>query len=43
MAKNGIQLVAGELWGPTGSAQLDRLDLPEAYALRLESLRNLLD
>jgi len=35
--------VVGELWGPTGSAQLDRLELPEAYALRLDSLRNLLD
>jgi anti-anti-sigma factor len=35
--------VVGELWGPTGSAQLDRLELPEAYAMRLESLRNLLD
>ena len=43
MAKNGILPVVGELWGPTGQAQLDRLELPEAYALRLESLRNLLD
>ena len=32
----------GELWGPTGSAQLDRLELPEAYALRMDSLRQLL-
>jgi len=39
MAKNGILPVVGELWGPTGSAQLDRLELPEAYALRLDSLR----
>jgi transposase len=43
MAKNGILPVVGELWGPTGQAQLDRLELPEAYALRLDSLRNLLD
>jgi transposase len=43
MAKNGILPVVGELWGPTGSAQLDRLELPEAYAMRLDSLRNLLD
>ena len=43
MAKNGILPVVGELWGPTGQAQLDRLELPEAYAMRLESLRNLLD
>ena len=33
----------GRAWGPTGSAQLDRLELPESYAMRLDSLRNLLD
>ncbi len=33
----------GELWGPTGQARLDRLELPEAYAMRLDSLRHLLD
>jgi transposase len=43
MAKNGILPVGGELWGPTGQAQLDRLELPEAYSIRLDSLRNLLD
>ena len=43
MAKNGILPVVGELWGPTGQAQLDRLELPEAYAMRLDSLRTLLD
>ena len=43
MAKNAILPVVGELWGPTGQAQLDRLELPEAYAMRLDSLRNLLD
>jgi hypothetical protein len=43
MAKNGILPVVGELWGPTGQAQLDRLELPEAYAMRVDSLRNLLD
>jgi transposase len=42
MAKNGILPVVGELWGPIGQAQLDGLDLPEAYALRLDSLRQLL-
>ena len=31
------------MWGPTGSAQLDRLELPEAYSMRLDSRRNLLD
>ncbi len=42
MAKNGILPVVAELWGPIGQAQLDGLELPEAYALRLESLRQLL-
>ena len=41
--KNGILPVVGEPWGPTGQAQLDRLELPEAYAMRLDSLRHLLD
>jgi transposase len=42
MAKNGILPVVGELWGPLGAAQLDSLELPEAYAWRLDSLRQLL-
>ena len=42
MAKNGILPAVGELWGPIGAAQLDALELPEAYALRLASLRQLL-
>jgi transposase len=42
MAKNGILPVVAELWGPIGQAQLDGLELPEAYALRLDSLRHLL-
>jgi len=43
MAKNGILPVVGEMWGPSGSAQLDSLDLPAAYNLRMESLRGLLE
>jgi hypothetical protein len=43
MAKNGIPPVVRELWGPTGQVQLDRPELPEAYAVRLDSLRNLLE
>src|SRR6516165_12562030 len=42
MAKNGILPVVGELWGPIGQAQLDGLELPEAYELRMRSLRELL-
>jgi len=43
MAKNGILPVVGEMWGPTGSAQLDGLDVPVAYTIRIESLRDLLE
>jgi len=42
MAKNGILPVVGELGGPLGTAQLDGLELGEAYAWRLDSLRQLL-
>jgi transposase len=42
MAKNGILPVRGFMWGPSGKAQLDELQLPEAYSLRLESLRELI-
>ena len=41
MAKNGILPVRKEMWGPGGDAQLDGLELPAAYAIRLESLRYL--
>jgi len=43
MAKNGILPVKKELWGPSGTAQLDALELPAAYALRLKSLRHLIE
>ena len=43
MAKNGILPVVGDLWGPSGTAQLDGLDLPMAYTIRIESLRDLLE
>ena len=42
MAKNGILPARGYMWGPGGGAQLDALELPMAYTLRLESLRDLL-
>jgi transposase len=41
MAKNGVLPARGEMWGPGGTAQLDALDLPMPYAVRLESLREL--
>jgi transposase len=43
MAKNGILPARGEMWGPGGNAQLDALELPMAYSLRIESLRDLID
>ena len=43
MAKNGVLPVVAEMWGPSGSAQLDSLELPFAYNLRIESLRDLLE
>lgn len=42
MAKNGILPARGDLWGPGGAAQLDALELPRAYATRLDSLRDLI-
>jgi transposase len=42
MAKNGILPARVELWGPGGNAQLDSLELPPAYALRIASLRQLI-
>jgi transposase len=43
MAKNGVLPVVAEMWGPAGTAQLDSLELPFAYSLRIESLRDLLE
>ncbi len=43
MAKNGVLPAVGDMWGPTGTAQLDSLDLPDAYTHRLEVLRELID
>jgi len=43
MAKNGVLPARVEMWGPGGSAQLDALELPMAYATRLDSLRRMID
>jgi transposase len=43
MAKNGVLPERTTMWGPTGAAQLDAMSLPEAYALRIASLRGLID
>jgi transposase len=43
MAKNGVLPVRGEMWSPAGNAQLDALELPMAYSVRIESLRDLIN
>jgi transposase len=43
MAKNGILPCRGDMWGPGGSAQLDSLELPDAYFNRIAVLRDLVD
>jgi len=42
MAKNGVLPTRLDMWGPGGTAQLDALELPGAYAYRIESLRDLI-
>ncbi len=43
MGKNGVLPSRRDMFGPGGTAQLDALELPVAYELRLESLRDLID
>ena len=43
MAKNGILPARKGMWGEGGYAQLDSLELPDAYAARIDSLRDLID
>ena len=45
MAKNGVLPVKKDMWHTSGPAQLDQLceELPDAYVLRLQSLRDLLE
>ena len=42
MAKNGVLPARLDMFGLGGSAQLDALDLPHNYSLRIESLRDLI-
>ena len=41
MAKNGVLPALGDMWGVTGAAQFDSMVLPDAYAHRIEVLRDL--
>ena len=43
MGKNGVLPARRDMFGLGGTAQLDGLELPVAYELRLESLRDLID
>ena len=43
MGKNGVLPQWSSMWGLAGTAQLDSLELPMAYSLRLESLRDLIE
>jgi len=43
MGKNGVLPTRSDMFGLGGSAQLDALELPMAYSLRLESLRDLIE
>ncbi len=43
MGKNGVLPSRSDMFGLGGSAQLDALELPMAYSLRLESLRDLIE
>jgi transposase len=42
MAKNGVLPCRGDMWGPGGTAQLDAVQLPDAYENRLGVLRDLI-
>jgi transposase len=43
MGKNGVLPTRTDMFGLGGTAQLDALELPMAYSLRLESLRDLIE
>jgi transposase len=43
MAKHGVLPTRVDMFGPGGSAQLDALDLPQGYTMRIRSLQALID
>jgi transposase len=43
LAKHGLHPPVNDLWGVAGPAWLERLELPEAYTIRLDSLRDLVE
>jgi transposase len=43
LAKEGVRFPISHIWGPVGSRFLDAADLPDAYYLRVASLRDLVE
>ena len=43
MAKEGVLPTVADMFGPAGNAQLDQMPLGDAYTIRVESLRDLID
>lgn len=41
VAKHGLRPPVNDLWGPGGTAYLNSLELPDAYHIKVESLRDL--
>ncbi len=43
LAKHGLHPPVDDLWGPGGTRYLDELELPHAYAMKIISLRHLVE
>jgi len=43
MAKEGVLPTVADMFGPAGNAQLDQMPLGDAYTIRVESLRDLIE
>jgi transposase len=43
LAKHNARPPVGDLWGTSGPVWLDQLDLPKAYMVRIDSLRDLVE
>jgi len=43
MAKEGVLPTVADMFGPAGNAQLDQLELGDAYTIRVASLRDLIE
>lgn len=43
VAKHGLRPPVADLWGPGGTAYLNSLELPDAYHIKVETLRDLVE